>query len=375
MHLSKLSLVNFKNCPQAELEFSPRINCFVGDNGQGKTNLLDAIHHLCFCKSHFPSADSHNIRHGQKFFVLQGTFCHDGPCQKVHLGFKRGHRKTVKRDQYEYKKLSEHIGLFPLVMLTPSDIGLVAGAAEERRIFLDTVISQYDSLYLAHLIDYHKALAQRNTMLKDARAARHIDRDLLAAWDHRLALAARPIFLKRAEFVREVQPLFHKFYRFVAGSAETPGLEYKSALEHDDLATLLEQRLEKDLILGHTTAGVHRDELELLLDGHPLRRVASQGQQKTFLLALKLAQFDFMRAVKGKLPLLLLDDIFDKLDPRRVAQIVQLVAQESFGQVFITDTQPERMNRVLEGIGSPARTFRVVDGIPVPDAPDPADWA
>ncbi len=358
MHLSSLSLVNFKNFDQLEYEFTPRINCFVGDNGVGKTNLLDAIHYLSLCKSFFNSVDSQNIHHEKDFFVIQGNYLRNEKEEKIYCGVKRNTKKQFRRNKKDYQKLSDHIGLIPVVMVSPGDSILVTGGSEERRRFMNGVISQFDRQYLEDMITYNHALAQRNVLLKDFAKKRYFDRDSLDIWTEQMINPGERIFLKRKSFIEKILPVFTHYQQFVSLGREEVNLVYESQLEGGDYRMLLESAVERDRVLQYSSCGIHKDELVLMLGSHPMKKSGSQGQQKTYLIALKLAQFDFISNLNGFHPILLLDDIFDKLDEGRVEQIIKLVADNSFGQIFITDTSRRRLQAILNdtGIG-----FSIID--------------
>jgi DNA replication and repair protein RecF len=358
MHLSSISLVNFKNFDQLEYEFTPRINCFVGDNGVGKTNLLDAIHYLSLCKSFFNSVDSQNIHHEKDFFVIQGNYLRNEQEEKIYCGVKRNTKKQFRRNKKDYQKLSDHIGLIPVVMVSPGDSILVTGGSEERRRFMNGVISQFDRQYLEDMITYNHALAQRNVLLKDFAKKRHFDRDSLDIWTEQMISPGERIFLKRKSFIEKILPVFTHYQQFVSLGREKVGLVYESQLEGGDYRMLLDSAVERDRLLQYSSCGIHKDELVLMLGNHPMKKSGSQGQQKTYLIALKLAQFDFISNLNGFHPILLLDDIFDKLDEGRVEQIIKLVADNSFGQIFITDTSRRRLQDILSdtGIG-----FSIID--------------
>lgn len=358
MILSRLSIVNFKNIAQADLEFSPGLNCFLGNNGMGKTNLLDALYYLSFCKSSTLLADSQNIRHGEDFFMLQGFYTYDDVCEEIYCGMKRRQKKVFKRNKKEYSRLSDHIGLIPLVMISPADSELIQGGSEERRRFLDLVISQFDKAYLDKLIRYNKALMQRNTLLKQEIS----DPAMYEIWEEQMALAAADIYRARRRFLAEFIPVFQEFYETISGGREEVGLTYVSHIERGDLRDLLAEVRSRDLILGYTSRGVHKDELEMTLGEYPMRRIGSQGQNKTFLIALKLAQFDYLNRNGHTVPLLLLDDVFDKLDAQRMERIISLVSQERFGQIFVTDTNREYLDAIVRRAGGDYRLFKVESG-------------
>jgi DNA replication and repair protein RecF len=347
MFLKQLSLINFKNYPEFEAKFSEKINCFVGNNGMGKTNLLDAIHYLSFCKSFFNTVDSQNIRHNEGFFVIQGHFNKTGEESEVYCGIKRNQKKIFKKNKKEYDRLSEHIGQFPLVMISPSDSDLINDSSEIRRKFLDGIISQYDKVYLDKLISYNQVLKQRNALLKHFHESRSFDSETLEIWDEQLVMYGRAILEIRQDFLKQFIPLFNSYYKFISNSKEDVALHYENSLDEKDFKTALLTSLARDRAVQYTTIGPHKDDLEFTLNGFSLKKYASQGQQKSFLLALKLAQFEFIKEQKHTKPLLLLDDVYDKLDEERFTKLLEMVSSDKFGQVFITDTHPERMNELL----------------------------
>lgn len=347
MFLKTLSILNYKNIEAADLEFSSKINCFIGDNGVGKTNLLDAVYFLSFTHSMFGNIDSQMIRHEADFFMLQGTYSHDDgeTEEEIYAGMKRGTKKTFKRNKKAYKKLSEHIGLLPLIIVSPDDVTLISGGSEERRKFLDIVIAQYDNTYIDYLNRYNKALQQRNTLLK---MEEEPDAMLLSLWEEEMAQNGEAIYQKRKDFVERFIPVFNAIYQRISGQQESVSLRYTSHCDRGLLLDVIQRDRHKDRAVGYSLHGIHRDDLEMLIDGYPMKREGSQGQTKTYVISLKLAQFDFLRqTISATTPLLLLDDIFDKLDAKRVEQIVQMVAGDSFGQIFITDTNREHLDRIL----------------------------
>ena len=360
MVLEKLSVLNYKNIQQAEVSFSSKMNCFCGNNGMGKTNLLDAIYYLSFCKSHLHTPDSQIIHTSQDVCIVQGTYAYEGREEEVFCAMRRRQRKVFKRNKKEYDKLSEHIGLLPLVMVSPADADLIAGGSEERRRFMDLVISQYDAGYLDALVRYNKALLQRNALLK---MEEEPDIELLVLWEEAMAQEGERIYAGRKAYIDEFIPIFQNFYRKISGNKELVGLNYVSHCQRGPLLEVIQRDRAKDRIMGYSLHGVHKDELEMTLDGFPIKKEGSQGQNKTFLIALKLAQFDFLKRTGSKTtPLLLLDDLFDKLDADRVEQIVKLVAGDSFGQIFITDTNRGHLDQILSRIGNDYKLFRVTDG-------------
>lgn len=358
MILKKLSILNYKNIRQAELSFSPKMNCFFGNNGMGKTNLLDAIYYLSFCKSHVNTPDSLIIHEGEEMCVVQGVYDYEGRPTEIFCAMRRQRRKQFKRDKKEYDKLSEHIGLLPLVMVSPADADLIRGGSEERRRFLDLIASQQDKPYLHALIQYNKALLQRNSLLKEGRS----DDSLYEVLEMQLDRYGRMVYDRRRRLVEELTPIFDRYYQAICGSAERVGLRYISRLSEVDLAGHLAANRERDRILGYTSSGIHKDELEMTLGERLIRRVGSQGQNKSYLIALKLAQFAFLRERGQTSPILLLDDIFDKLDAGRVEQIVKLVNGEDFGQIFITDTNRKYLDDILAATTSDHALFRVERG-------------
>jgi DNA replication and repair protein RecF len=344
--LKKLQIINFKNYVQSEIEFSEKINCLIGNNGVGKTNLLDAIYYLSFTKSYFNTIDTQNIRHGEDFFAIHGTYHRNGGLpEQVSCIQKLGSKKQFKLNQKEYERMSDHIGLFPCVMVSPYDRDLINEGSEVRRKFIDSVISQFDKVYLDDLIRYNRLLEQRNMVLKQFAESRHIDREMLSLLDEQMAVPASHIFEKRKAFLEGFLPIFSHYFSFISGGLEKVDIRYDSRLNEGSFLDIAAISVEKDLAARYTTVGIHKDDLLFDIMGYPVKKFASQGQQKSFAVALKLAQFDFTRNLVSYKPLLLFDDIFDKLDPDRVQQIIELVSRDSFGQVFITDTEPERIRK------------------------------
>ncbi len=350
MYLQELSLINFKNYSQIELEFSPKINCFIGQNGVGKTNLLDAIYYLSMCKSYLNPVDSQNIQYDQDFFVIQGNYLRQEKNEHIYCGLKRNRKKQFKRNKKEYPKLSDHIGLLPIVMISPTDNSLILEGSEERRKFMDSVISQYDKEYLDQLIRYNRALAQRNKLLKNFYQNRTFDKESIDIWDEQLITLGEKIYSVRVKFVEELIPIFQNYYSRISGNKEQVQLIYDSQIHEGEFRQLLKDAVDKDRIVQHTTVGIHKDDLVLTLEKYPIKKAGSQGQQKTYLVSLKLAQFDFIKQISGFKPILLLDDIFDKFDKQRVRQIIELVAENHFGQIFITDTNRDRLEDILDEI-------------------------
>jgi DNA replication and repair protein RecF len=389
MYLQRLTLANFKNYTEAELEFCKKINCFVGENGEGKTNILDAIHYLSFCKSYFNNIDSQNIRYNQtedftqrrkdasiktevkstnlqneaSFFSIIGIYQRNGDREDIiQCAVKRGSRKDAKTlkqfklNRKEYERLSEHIGLFPLVMISPSDNNMIYEGSDERRKYIDGVISQFDKLYLQDLISYNKALEQRNKLLKMEKGEWRMEKEDLRIeiWDEQLIRYGQKIFDKRQEFIQKLIPIFSHYYKFITGNKERVSIEYDTQLKCVDknlrttnFKELLQSSINKDKIFHYTTAGIHKDDILFNIEDRPLKKFGSQGQQKSFLIALKLAQFDFTKKMKGYKPILLFDDIFDKLDDPRVEKLINLVSSNNFGQIFITETHKDRILKQL----------------------------
>lgn len=355
--LQSLHLVNFKSYQELEVKLSSRINCFVGPNGSGKTNLLDAIHYLALCKSYFTATDSLNIRHGEDFFLVQGDFEFDDLPEFISCGFKTGQKKVMKRNKKSYDKLSEHIGLVPLIIASPSDAELIYGGSEDRRKFMDGAISQYNNQYLDALIKYNKALAQRNSLLKEFSRTGQQDMDMLEVWDGQLCMFGETIYKVRKQFIEELTGVFLGFYQHISNGSEQIQLVYESQLDTASLDILLKNSVQKDLALEYTSAGIHKDDLMFVQNGYPMKRVGSQGQQKTLLVSLKLAELSLIRDKTGKQPLLLLDDIFDKFDAQRVTQLIKLVSGQTFGQIFITDTDRNNISELLKEITTDFRIF------------------
>ncbi|HYD92063.1 MAG TPA: DNA replication and repair protein RecF, partial [Flavobacterium sp.] len=322
MYLKNLSLLNYKNIVEANYGFDPKINCFVGKNGVGKTNVLDAIYHLAYGKSYFNPQAVQNIRHGEEFFVIDGCFDKNDRDEQIVCSLKKGQKKVIKRNNKLYEKFSEHIGFIPLVIISPSDTDLIVEGSETRRKFIDSVISQLDSAYLQQLINYQKVLIQRNALLKYFAYNHTFDKDTLGIYNEQLDSMGQVIFEKRKKFLEDFIPIFNKHHYAITDSAENIGLTYTSHLHDGRLADLFNESLQRDKVLQYTSMGIHKDDLAFEIEGHPIKKFGSQGQQKSFLIALKLAQFEFMKQQSGVLPILLFDDIFDKLDETRVAKIV-----------------------------------------------------
>ena len=358
MYLKKLSLINFKNIREENLEFRPGINCFVGDNGAGKTNVIDAVYFLSMCKSSLAMTDGQNMRHGSDFFLLDGQYLTDeGRSESVVCAFARKGGKTLKRNGKEYERLSDHVGLIPVVIVSPADTMLISDAADERRRYLNGFISQLDRAYLQALVRYNAVLGERNRLLKISR-----DEQMLCIYDRQLVEQGGIIHRKRSEIAALLEPEVARYYRHLSSDREQVTLEYRSELNDTPFEELLLKSREKDFVNGFTTAGIHRDDLVLRIGGYPLRKYGSQGQQKSFLIALKLAQYALVAQAKGEKPILLLDDLFDKLDAGRVEQLIRLVGDDGFGQIFITDCNPTRLRTILDKTGDDYSLFTVENG-------------
>ena len=353
-----MSFLNYKNIRQAEIVSSSKMNCFFGNNGMGKTNLLDAIYYLSFCKSHLYTPEGQIISHHEDMCMLQGEYEYNGRKEDIHCVIRRGQRKLFKRNQKTYEKLSEHIGLLPLVMVSPADSELIRGGSEERRRFMDIVISQYDKAYLQALINYNKLLLQRNQMLRDQSR----DFTLFEVLETQMGVLGKVIFEGRERLIKLLVPFFHLYYQKICRSVETVNLDYLSQLYEDRLEERMAANREREAAVGYTLTGIHRDDLKMTLSNHLIRHTGSQGQNKTYLIALKLAQYAFLSSTADTKPILLLDDIFDKLDAERVEQIVQLVGGEQFGQIFITDTNRKYLDQIVAAINQDYALFKVENG-------------
>jgi DNA replication and repair protein RecF len=362
MILARLSLINFKNYEEASLEFDANVNIFTGLNGQGKTNIVDAVHYLSACKSYFNPIDSQNIRHGEDFFVVEGVFDNGEGADKIYCGVKRGQKKVFRKNKEEYERLSEHIGQFPSVVISPYDKDLISEGSDVRRRFMDSIISQYNRQYLEWLISYNKVLQQRNSLLRYFWENRTFEPDNLEVWSMQLVDLAEKIYAERSRFIDLFLPVFLKHYRAISGNAEEVQIRYRSDLSEGSFTEILKAGEDKDRRSSYTNFGTHKDDLRLKIGGHPLKKFGSQGQQKTYLIAPKLAQFDLIKETTGRVPILLLDDIFDKIDDVRVQHLMQLVSDHNFGQIFITDTHSDRIAEIFKGISSSTKIFYVSGG-------------
>ena len=362
MYLQQLSVINFKNYAEASLAFSEGVNVFTGNNGAGKTNLLDAIYYLSLCKSYFNPIDSQQIKQGTDFFIITGNFLRNDTVESIACSVKRNQKKQFKRNKKDYQRLADHIGLFPLVMVSPYDISIIIEGSEERRKFIDNVISQTDHQYLDELITYNKVLLNRNALLKQIAETGRYDPSLMDIYDQQLVASGSRLFEKRRAFMESFTGIFNRHYSYLSEDAEKVELCYESQLLADDFAGLLRKNLERDRALERTSAGIHKDDLVFTIHGMPMKKFGSQGQQKSFLIALKLAQYTFLYQQNGFKPILLLDDIFDKLDDQRVTKLMQMISNHDFGQVFITDTNLNRVKKIFEEIGVDIRLFKVKGG-------------
>ena len=348
MYLKKISLFNYKNFSEVNYDFDAKINCFVGKNGVGKTNILDAIYHLANGKSYFNPLAVQNIKHNEEFFVIEGEFEKANRNEQILCSLKKGQKKILKRNGKLYEKFSDHIGFIPLVIISPSDSDLIVEGSETRRRFIDNVISQLDSSYLQQLIQYQKIISQRNALLKYFALNHVFENDTLSIYNEQLNQLGQSIFEKRKEFLNDFIPIFNQHHQEITSSNETVQLVYESHLFENNTKTLLEENLAKDRALQYTSVGVHKDDLSFQIDHFPIKKFGSQGQQKSFLIALKLAQFEFVKKQSGEKPILLFDDIFDKLDESRVSKIIAMVNNEQFGQLFISDTHQERTENIVK---------------------------
>jgi len=359
LYLNKINVVNYKNILIGEYELDRKINCFVGNNGIGKTNLLDSIYHLSAGKSYFNSISSQTINHDQDFMFIDGDFIKNDTKENIICSLKRGKKKTLKRNGKIYKKLSEHVGLIPLVMISPSDRDLIQEGSSLRRKFIDSIISQNNNIYLNNIINYHKVLTQRNALLKYFNKSNSFDLDNISIYNDQLSQLSKPIYETRKKFFKNFSPVFFKHYNSISQNKETINISFQSQLEHESLDSLLNNSINKDRIIQYTSCGIHKDDLVMEINGYPIKKYGSQGQQKSFLIALKLAQFDYLKSECNSSPILLLDDIFDKLDNERVKQLIQLVNNNLFGQIFISDTDFDRTNRIIKEIDSSHKIFKL----------------
>lgn len=359
MLLKSINLVNYKNFDSQSFEFNQKVNCFVGPNGIGKTNILDAIYHLSFGKSYFNPIASQNIKHGEDFFVVDGRYTKDNKDEKIVVSLKKGNKKIIKRNAKAYERFSDHIGFLPLVIISPADRDLITEGSDMRRKFMDGVIAQSDKLYLEHLIQYNKILTQRNALLKYFSNNNTFDNDAIDVYNSQLTELGTEIHNKRLVFIEAFTPIFLKQYKAISDGNEIVHLEYKSQLNDQPLGELLRTQINKDRALQYTSVGIHKDDLEFNIGEHPIKKFGSQGQQKSFLIALKLAQFELIKTQSGTTPILLLDDIFDKLDEQRVERIIGMVNDERFGQLFISDTHADRTEKAVKSAHQSFEIFQL----------------
>ncbi len=359
MFLKEIKLRNFKNFNESDFEFSPKLNAFVGKNGIGKTNVLDAIHCLALTKSYLNYSDIQNINFGQEFFTLEGNFIKDEDEDVIFMSVQKEKGKQLKRNSKLYDRISEHIGLYPLVMISPYDLDLIKEGSEVRRKFTDNIISQSDKEYLNSLMRYNRVLSQRNSLLKYFFQNAVFDPVSLEFYDNELIELGNFIHQKRKEFIRDFSPVFSDYYQLISNQSETVEISYQSALDETDFGELIKTSISKDRQTQYTTQGIHKDDLEFKIKGYPIKKFGSQGQQKSYLIALKLTQLELIKSKLGITPVLLLDDIFDKLDESRVEQLIKLVNEDRFGQIFISDTHPERTAAILKKINSESKIFEL----------------
>ncbi len=357
--LEKIVISDFRNIRFQELFFSPNVNCISGNNGEGKTNLLDAVYYLSMTKSAFASSDRYNFRYGTEEFSIGGTYrMQNGLESRFSANVRASGEKRFRADDKAYSRISEHIGVLPVVLVSPADGSLVSESGEERRRFANSVLSQMDREYMYSLQQYNRLLSQRNVMLKSP----SFDRGLMAVIDERMERLARPVFEARRKFADDIRPVVSQYYNVLSSGREDVGIEYRSDLESGDLADMLKANSGRDCALKYTTSGIHRDDFVFTMDGHPIRRCGSQGQQKSFLVSLKFAQYEIMKESYGYPPMLLLDDVFDKLDMTRIANLLSMVAGNEFGQIFITDSNKVRMASIVDSITSDRAYFETADG-------------
>ncbi len=363
MNLKSLQIKQFKNHDESRFNFSNQVNCFVGDNGVGKTNILDAIYYLSQSKSYFNHIDSQNIQFDKDFFVIKGLFEKDESIDEIQCSLKLGESKVLKYNQKKYKRFSDHIGKFPVIIISPTDTDLILEGSEVRRKYIDSSIAQYKRDYLKTLIDYNRILKQRNSLLKQFSEKGYFDELTLDIYDKQLVSLGQIIFKERIDFLDNLTPVFNKYYTEISESKEDVNLLYKSQLHEGNYSALMQASLSKDRISNYTQIGIHKDDILFNMNGYPIKKIGSQGQQKSFLIALKLAQFEFIKDQLGFKPILLLDDIFDKLDDNRVFKLINFVNKGVFGQVFITDTHEERSEQILNQADINYSIFPVSDKV------------
>ena len=359
MFIKNLKLFNFKNHSEKSFDFSPEINCFVGNNGAGKTNILDALHYLSMAKSFLGNLDAQNILHDSDFFAIEAEIQGEEKNDIIKVQLPKEGKKIIKKNDKTYERIADHIGFLPSVMISPYDANLISDGSESRRKFLDAMISQTDSDYLFALIQYQKTLQQRNALLKFFAKNRTFDLDSLEIYNEPLTKFGTQIFEKRQRFVASILPTIQHFYEIISKGNEKVTVIYESNLNEQNFEEILSENLEKDRVLTYTSRGIHKDDLRFEMNGNLIKKFGSQGQQKSFLIALKLAQIIRIKDITNKNPILLLDDIFDKLDDNRVSQLIELVNQQNFGQIFITDTHRERTESVVKRINEESKIFQI----------------
>ena len=351
--------MNFKNYEERHFDFSQSVNCFVGSNGSGKTNVLEAIHYLSATRGYFNPIDSQNVKHGTEFFMISGVFETDMGEDRIQCSVKKGMKKKFSKNKKDYSRLADHFGRYPAVVIAPNDTDLIREGSEYRRKFMDAAISQFDRAYLENLVQYSKVLQQRNQLLKATKHPREVDLESLSVWDAQLIHIGEKIFYGRKSFIEPFTPGFLEMYQRISGGEEEVSLVYQSQYDDDNFELLFERARDKDLMLRRSTVGCHKDDLSFEIHGHPLKKFGSQGQQKSFLIALKLALFQYIQKETGAKPLLLLDDIFDKIDDHRVAALMELVSEHAFGQIFISDTHEKRVPELFENAGENVKVFHI----------------
>lgn len=356
MIIKELSLLNYKNISQKQFVFDNKINCFVGKNGIGKTTVLDAVYHIAYGKSYFNPLATQNIKHNEDFFVIEALIQNKDIEENVLCSLKRGQKKVVKRNGKIFDKLSDYVGFMPVVMISPADVDLINDGSDSRRKFIDNIISTVNKNYLNLVITYHKILAQRNALLKYFAVNGVFDKDNLDIYDEKLIPLSKKIFEIRREFIEEFSDIFYKHHQEITNKEDNVSIEYVSDLHQENFETTLKNSLARDRVFQYTTKGIHKDDLIFNIDNHIIKKYGSQGQQKSFLIALRLAQFEFLKKSSGILPILLLDDIFDKLDEFRVKHIISMINNNTFGQIFISDTHE---NRIRESIEHTNKTFKI----------------
>ena len=357
--LKKISIINYKNILDKEYELDPKINCFVGDNGVGKTNILDAVYHLSMGKSYFNVKNDQLINKGKDYMLVDGVFELNNKNESIVFSLKIGEKKVLKRNGKPYKKFSNHIGLIPVVLISPYDNDLINEGSSERRKFIDSIISQNDKEYLINLIAYTRVIQNRNKLLKQYNRSVDFDLDTIKVYDDQIYKLSEPIFKARDKFIKEFTPLVLEKYKHISDDKEKISIEYKSDLINNHVENLIKDSFQKDVILQYTSVGLHKDDFVFNIDENRIKRFGSQGQQKSFLIALKLAQFDYLKNETGNSPILLMDDVFDKLDLMRVKRIVEIVNSTNFGQLFLSDTDKERIEKVLSSLNLSSKIFEV----------------